>query len=143
MRIEILAKLFFLLSFIVLFVLPAQAVTEQQLKDIEERIKPVGQVCVEGNNNCYAAVSVRSNARSGKQVFDAACMACHVYGAGGAPVLGDIAAWADRIAMGNDALYENAINGLPGTGMFAKGACMTCTDEEVAAAVDYIVDNSQ
>ena len=67
--------------------------------------------------------------------------ACHATGAGGAPMLGDAVAWADRIAQGNDALYDHAINGL--NGMPAKGLCMDCSDEEIQVAVDYMVVGSQ
>ena len=70
-------------------------------------------------------------------------MACHTTGAGGAPKLGDVAAWADRIAKGNDALYASGINGVAGTGMIAKGGCMSCSDEEINAAVDFMVAGSQ
>ena len=70
-------------------------------------------------------------------------IACHGAGIGGAPILGDAAGWADRIAKGNDALYDGGINGIPGTGMIAKGGCMNCSDDEVKAAVDYMVENSQ
>jgi cytochrome c5 len=70
-------------------------------------------------------------------------MACHTTGAGGAPVLGDVAAWADRIAKGTDVLYASGINGVPGTGMIAKGGCMACSDEEINAAVDFMIAGSQ
>jgi cytochrome c5 len=70
-------------------------------------------------------------------------MACHATGAAGAPKLGDTVAWADRIAKGTDVLHDSGVNGIPGTGMMAKGGCMNCSDEEVIAAVDYMVDGSQ
>ncbi|WP_338035551.1 c-type cytochrome [Halioglobus maricola] len=118
--------------------------TEQQRAAIEERLKPIGEVCLQGDSDCGgAAVAASSGPRSGEDVYNAACMACHTTGAGGAPVLGDVAAWADRIAKGNDALYASGVNGVPGTGMIAKGGCMSCSDEEVAAAVDYMVAGSQ
>jgi cytochrome c5 len=58
-------------------------------------------------------------------------------------MLGDATAWADRIAKGNDVLYASGVNGVPGTGMIAKGGCMQCSDEEIHAAVDYMVAGSQ
>lgn len=143
MKIRTLGKLLALIGLTAVFGLSAQALTDQQLAEMEERIKPVGQVCLEGDDGCGTAAAVASGPRSGKEVYDAACMACHMTGAGGAPVLGDVAAWADRIAKGTDVLYQSGLEGLPGTGMMAKGACMTCSDEEVTAAVDYIIENSQ
>jgi cytochrome c5 len=118
---------------------------DKQRAAIEERIQPVGEVCMEGDSNCAVAVVAvaSSGPRSGEDVYNSACMACHSTGAAGAPKLGDAAAWADRIAKGNDALYGSGINGVAGTGMMAKGGCMNCSDEEVTAAVDYMVAGSQ
>jgi cytochrome c5 len=124
----------------------AADLSDKQRAEIEERIKPVGEVCLEGDSNCGgAAVAVASGgaARSGEDVYNAACMACHSTGAAGAPKLGDVAGWADRIAKGNDALYSSGINGVAGTGMMAKGGCMNCSDDETKAAVDYMVAGSQ
>jgi cytochrome c5 len=119
--------------------------TEEQRADIEQRIAPVGEVCLQGESDCggAAAAAGASAARSGEEVYNAACMACHATGAGGAPLLGDVAAWVDRIAKGNDVLYDSGINGIAGTGMIAKGGCMNCSDEEITAAVDYMVAGSQ
>lgn len=144
MKIRILGKVLGLIGLTAIFGLTAHALTDQQLKDMEERIKPVGQVCLQGDNNCgSAAAVVASGPRSGKEVYDAACMACHMTGAGGAPIVGNVVAWADRIAKGPDALYQAGIYGVPGTGMMAKGGCMNCSDEEVTAAVDHMIENSQ
>jgi len=118
--------------------------TDAQRAAIEERIKPVGENCMLGDSSCGgAAASASAGPRSGEEVFNAACTACHSTGAAGAPKYGDVAAWAPRIAKGIDALHQSGINGLPGTGMIAKGGCMNCSDEEVMAAVDYMVAGSQ
>jgi cytochrome c5 len=76
-------------------------------------------------------------------VYESACSACHGTGAGGAPKYGDVEAWAPRIAKGMDALHQSGLNGVSGTGMMAKGGCMNCSDDEVIAAVDYMVEGSQ
>lgn len=135
------------LSFIAMalaFSAAAADLSDKQRAEIEERLKPVGEVCLQGDADCGgAAVAASSGPRSGEDVFNAACMACHSTGAGGAPIVGDVAAWADRIAKGNDVLYASGINGLPGTGMIAKGGCMNCSDEEIQVAVDYMVAGSQ
>jgi cytochrome c5 len=121
--------------------------TDAQLSAMEERIKPVGESCLEGATDCGAAAAPAAAggiaARSGEEVYNTACLACHSTGAAGAPKLGDAAAWGDRIAKGADALYASGVNGLPGTGMMAKGGCVACSDEEVNAAVDYMVAGSQ
>jgi cytochrome c5 len=119
--------------------------SDAQVAAIEERIKPVGDSCLEGDSDCGGAVvpAGGSAARSGEDVYSAACMACHMTGAAGAPKLGDVAAWADRLTKGTDVLYDSGVNGLPGTGMIAKGGCMNCSDDEVKAAVDYMIAGSQ
>ncbi len=122
----------------------AVELNDRQRAEIEERIAPVGEVCLQGDTSCGGpATSASAAPRSGEEVYNAACMACHSTGAGGAPKLGDVAAWVDRIAKGKDVLHESGINGVAGTGMIAKGGCMSCSDQEIMAAVDYMVDNSQ
>jgi cytochrome c5 len=119
--------------------------TDAQRAVIEERIRPVGESCMEGDSSCAVAsvAAASSGPRSGEEVYNTACMACHSTGAGGAPIVGDATAWADRIAKGPDALYNSGVNGVPGTGMMAKGGCVNCTEEETQAAVDYMVAGSQ
>ena len=122
----------------------AVELSDQQRAAVEERIAPVGEVCLQGDTSCGGpAVASNSGPRSGEDVYNSACMACHSTGAGGAPKVGDVAAWVDRIAKGNDVLYASGVEGVPGTGMIAKGGCMNCSDEEIHAAVDFMVAGSQ
>ena len=118
----------------------ALAVTDEQAAEIEARIKPVGDVCLQGDASCGVKVAASTGPRSGEDVYNAACMACHSTGVAGAPKVGDAAGWAERIPKGMDVLYDSGVNGLAGTGMIAKGGCMSCSDEEVRAAVDFMVD---
>jgi len=80
---------------------------------------------------------------TGEQVYKKSCLGCHATGAANAPKLADAAAWAPRIAKGMDALYTSAKNGVPGTAMMAKGTCAACSDDELNAAVDYMVSKSK
>ena len=137
-------KLLAILSLSAIFSLASQAQSDARRAEIEARIKPVGDVCLQGDTSCGGPAVVSGGApRSGEDVYNAACMACHTTGVAGAPKLGDAAGWADRLAKGTDTLYDSSINGLAGTGMIAKGGCMNCSDEEVIAAVDYMIDGSQ
>lgn len=77
----------------------------------------------------------------GKDIYEKYCTGCHTTGAGGAPKLGDSAVWAPRIKQGMNLLYKNAINGIGG--MPPKGTCVSCTDQEIQQAVQYMVDESQ
>ena len=74
----------------------------------------------------------------GQKIYQASCQACHATGAAGAPKLGDKDAWAPRIAKGNDALLSSVTNGLKA--MPPKGACMSCSEEELRAAMEYMVE---
>ena len=109
---------------------------------VEERLAPVGELCMAGEE-CAATnvVEADTGPRTGQQVYDSKCAACHATGTAGAPAFGDTAAWEPRIAKGMETLYENAWNGF--NAMPAKGLCMDCTREEMDNAVDYLVENSQ
>ncbi|HEX6634651.1 MAG TPA: c-type cytochrome [Usitatibacter sp.] len=74
---------------------------------------------------------------AGKKTFDAVCTACHSTGVAGAPKFGDKAAWAPRIALGKDTLYNAALHGL--RAMPPKGGNPSLSDADVKAAVDYMV----
>jgi cytochrome c5 len=73
----------------------------------------------------------------GQKIYQTSCQACHAAGIAGAPKLGDKAAWAPRIAKGNDALLSSVKNGLKA--MPPKGTCMSCSEDELRAAVEYMV----
>jgi cytochrome c5 len=79
------------------------------------------------------------SAAGGEAVYKKACISCHMTGAAGAPKLGDASAWESRIAKGTSALVQSAIAGVPGTAMMARGACGTCSDDDIKAAVDYMI----
>ena len=101
---------------------------------IAERIKPVGDVHLTG---AQAATPVASGPLTGDQVYNKFCVACHATGALNAPKFGDATAWAPRKAQGNDTLYTHAINGF--NQMPARGTCAACSDDEIKAAVDYML----
>jgi cytochrome c5 len=79
--------------------------------------------------------------------FDAArtytqsCGACHNSGAAGAPRMGNAADWTARMEKGRAILLENTINGYNNI-MPPKGMCFTCSNDELAAVLDYILEQS-
>jgi len=117
---------------------------------IAERIKPVAQLntgapIMPEAPAAPAPVAAAGGARSGQDVYQSTCFACHGTGAAGAPKMGDNAAWGPRIAQGIDTLLQHAINGFQGnTGMMPpRGTCANCSDDELKAAVEYMVENSK
>lgn len=82
---------------------------------------------------------------AGKSVFGKTCAMCHAAGVAGAPKPGDKADWGPRIAQGQELLYKHALEGFTGAkGMMpARGGGSSLTDEEVKAAVDYMVAQSR
>ena len=119
------------------------ASADEQKKAIADRIKPVGEVCVQGDSNCASAGAAATGgaAKSGEEIFNSTCTGCHSTGAAGAPKLGDKAAWAPRIAQGKDKLYDHALHGL--NAMPPKGMCMNCSDDEIKATVDFMVSKAK
>ncbi|MGD2074858.1 MAG: c-type cytochrome [Gammaproteobacteria bacterium] len=137
----------------VLFYVAANLVTSEMVDEdhdgriqarIEENIRPVGKVNVGSAPAAAPAPAADSAAaaaqRSGEDVYTAACMACHASGVAGAPKVGDDAAWAARADKGMDALLNSAVNGL--NAMPPKGTCGDCSDEELKAAIEYILGQS-
>ncbi len=81
-------------------------------------------------------------ARAGETTYQRFCFSCHASGAAGAPRVGDVAAWSERIDKGEDALLATTIAGIP-PAMPPRGMCLQCTDADLAAAISYMVDNSR
>lgn len=108
-----------------------------------QRISPSAQVCVAGQDCSPEAMasSVTVAARSGQQVYDQSCAACHNSGAAGSPRIGAAAPWQDRYdSKGFEMLVTNSISGIGA--MPPRGGCMDCSDEEIEASVRYILDRS-
>ena len=127
-----------LLTIVTVFaVMTANASTDKKT-EIEKRIKPVGQVYIAG---AEPVAAVATGPRSGDQVYQSSCAACHGAGIMGAPKMGDAGAWSPRVAQGMDVLANHAINGF--NAMPAKGGCVACSDDEIKAAIVYMVDGSK
>lgn len=79
--------------------------------------------------------------RDGATVYNTKCLACHMTGAAGAPKVGMADQWAPRAAKGMDALLATAKSGVGA--MPPMGTCMDCTDGEMTAAIQHMLDNSK
>ena len=117
-------------------------------ENIEDRIRPVGNVYLSGESAMAEAVvdadknePVLVAAAEEKPVEEIyqACAVCHASGVLNAPKLGDKASWEPRLAKGVEQLYANAINGM-GT-MPPKGGRLDFSDEDIRRVVDYMLDS--
>ncbi len=121
--------------------LQANAVPPGTDDDIRERLTPFGNLCRAGEDCGSSAAAVDTGPLSGEAVYNQFCFACHATGASEAPIFADAEAWAPRIDKGMDALMNSTLNGI---GMMPpKGTCMNCSDDELQAAVDYMVESVQ
>lgn len=105
--------------------------------DAELRIQPVARVEIRS----AAPAQTDGKPRDGATVFATVCKACHETGVAGAPKVGDKAAWAPRIATGMATLLKSATNGK--NAMPARGGAADLTDDELKAAVDYLVGKAK
>ena len=105
--------------------------------EISERLMRAGDICLEGDDCGVAAVAVAAGNRSGQEIYDSFCFACHATGISEAPILGDSEAWVIRLDKGVDALWQTTLSGL--NLMPEKGSCVNCTDDELREALDYML----
>jgi len=119
----------------------ANAVAPGSAEQVRERTAPVGQVCRTGMG-CGGVVAAigPSGVMSGQQIYDQFCFVCHATGVTDAPRFANAEDWEPRVAKGMDTLFETTISGL--NAMPAKGTCMACSDNELQAAIDYMVGSA-
>jgi cytochrome c5 len=117
-----------------LWAVTAQATTDEA---IAERLKPVGEVCIMGEEcKGVGAVAVAAGgARSTDDIIAKHCNACHAAGVLGAPKIGDTAAWKERADHqgGLDGILAAAISGI--NAMPPKGTCADCSEDELRDAI--------
>ncbi len=80
-----------------------------------------------------------SSERTGEQVVQATCGKCHETGEGGAPKIGDRAAWRERAKGGYKAVLRSALKGH--AGMPARGGMAELSDVEIGRAVQYMMNS--
>lgn len=88
-----------------------------------------------------ADTATASTNSQGQKIYDSACHSCHSTGVAGAPKLGDQTAWKEKIAKGMDSLVQSTINGKGN--MPPKGGDQTLSEDDIRAAVTYMVDQSR
>lgn len=126
-----------------------------EAKRVEARVAPVGGVFA-GKSGEAARAAADEAAKAalianvpydgrtdGNEIFGGLCASCHKGGIGGAPTL-SAAGMGARAAKGKDMLYKHAIEGFQGSAgvMPAKGGNPALTDDQIKAAVDWMLDNT-
>lgn len=111
---------------------PASGTEVLDPQAVAARIAPVGRVEVKDASN-------PATLKSGEQVYQAQCAACHNAGAAGAPKLGDAGAWGARIKEGYDHLLTSALKGKGAMGAQGGG---DYSDLEIGRAVVYMTNQS-
>lgn len=101
-----------------------------------------GAICLMGT-----PVTAQDGARLalGEKVFVSSCKSCHDPGSApsDAPKLSDQAEWKERAGKGRADLYKSAIDGFTGYYVMpARGGNAALSDEEVKAAVDYLLQRA-
>ena len=104
--------------------------------------EPAGEMTSDAKESASEAVSeVSDGGATGQKIYKQSCQACHANGVANAPKPGDKAAWAPRIATGMDAMLATAKKGKGA--MPPKGTCMGCSDDDLKAAIEYMVSQSK
>jgi cytochrome c5 len=109
---------------------PGAGGTGLEEQGVAARIQPVGSIELKDLTNAAAM-------KSGEQVFQGQCAACHATGAAGAPKIGDHDAWGPRVKTGFDSLVHSALKGKGNMGPQGGG---DFSDFEISRAVVYMAN---
>lgn len=135
MRLQFLISLF-CFSFV------AYASDESQQREIQLRIQPVGKVTIQGQAQTdNKAISNVETKEPGQETYQQYCIVCHRDGLAGAPKFRNEQDWKPRLTKRelND-LLASSIKGL--NAMPAKGTCIKCSDDDLKAAISYMLPKS-
>jgi len=69
------------------------------------------------------------------------CALCHVTGVGGAPLVGNVEQWQERVEQGRELLLAHTIEGF--NAMPPLGYCMSCEREDFSAMIDFMAGDAQ
>ncbi|KTD71412.1 c-type cytochrome [Legionella tucsonensis] len=135
-------KLQFLLS-LFCFSFALYASDELQQREIQLRIQPVGKVTVQGQAQLdnKTMINAETKTEPGQETYQQYCIVCHRDGLAGAPKFRNEQDWKSRLSGRelND-LLASSIKGL--NAMPSKGTCIKCSDNDLKAAISYMLPKS-
>lgn len=111
---------------------PAAGSQSLEAQAVALRLQPIGAVEIKDESDPSAM-------KTGAQVYQVQCSACHATGVAGAPKAGDKAAWGPRLATGFEALLNSALKGKGAMGAQGGG---DHSDFEIARAVVHLANES-
>ncbi len=127
---------------------PAASHEEQHKLEAEKEAQRISLITgkpIEAKKETATSPALSQQAMQGEPVYTSACIACHGSGVAGAPKVGDVSPWVERINQGQDILIKHALEGYIGDNgvMPAKGGRMDLSDEQVINSVYYMIEMSQ
>ncbi len=102
---------------------------------VAERIQPVGRV-----EFGAAGAAAAAGLRTGEEIANAACNACHVPGVANAPKIGDAVAWGAVAKKGLPEMLKTVIAGKGA--MPPRGGAADASDAELARAIVHMATRS-
>lgn len=95
------------------------------------------------NSQSQEELTQENQLKIGRNIYGNSCAICHGQGVAGAPIFGDKLAWESRLTQGFDMLKKHALEGFAGeTGVMpAKGGNPSLSEQEIGAAVSYMIEN--
>jgi cytochrome c5 len=119
-----------LVNYVAMGTKPAAGTRALDDESVARRIMPVATVALKDASSAGAV-------KTGEQVYQAQCSACHATGVAGSPKFGDAAAWGPRIKSGFEALWNSSLKGKGAMGPQGGG---DHSDFEIARAVVYMAN---
>lgn len=116
-------------------------------QQIQQRIQPIGKVRVQEDGNSASSAEAQETVEKvekkapGQAIYEQYCIVCHRDGLAGAPKFHDVNDWKPRLSVKTiDELVASSVKGL--NAMPAKGTCVECTDDDLKAAIQYMLPKS-
>ena len=88
---------------------------------------------------CESTSKVSQEVHPGKQTYTKYCFTCHAAGVADAPTFGIAEEWVEVLAKNREELLQTTKTGIP-PGMPVNGLCMSCTDQQLLDAIDYMLE---